>query len=46
VPLSVGRNFKRDIPNSELVILPQCGHIPQEEEPVVTTRTVGAFLRN
>ena len=28
VPLSVGKNFKRDIPNSELVILPECGHMP------------------
>ena len=40
VPLDVGQNFKRDIPNSELVILPQCGHIPPEEEPGETTRTV------
>jgi pimeloyl-ACP methyl ester carboxylesterase len=45
VPVSVGKNFKRDIPNSELVILPQCGHIPQEEEPGVTTRLVLNFLR-
>jgi pimeloyl-ACP methyl ester carboxylesterase len=46
VPVDVGRNFKRDIPDSQLVILPQCGHIPQEEEPGETTRTVAAFLRN
>ena len=46
VPVSVGRNFKRDIPDSELVILPQCGHIPPEEEPQETIRTVEAFLRN
>jgi len=46
VPVDVGRKFKRDIPDSELVILPQCGHIPQEEEPGVTIRTVAAFLRN
>jgi len=45
VPLSVGRNFKRDIPNSELVILPQCGHIPQEEEPQETTRIAKEFLQ-
>lgn len=45
VPVDVGRKFKRDIPNSELVILPQCGHIPQEEEPGVTTRTVEVFLK-
>ena len=46
VPVDVGRKFKRDIPDSQLVILPKCGHIPQEEEPGVTIRTVAAFLRN
>jgi pimeloyl-ACP methyl ester carboxylesterase len=44
VPLLVGKNFKRDIPNSELVILPKCGHMPPEEEPGETTRIVKAFL--
>jgi pimeloyl-ACP methyl ester carboxylesterase len=46
VPLAVGKNFKRDIPNSELVILPKCGHMPPEEEPGETTRIVKAFLEN
>jgi pimeloyl-ACP methyl ester carboxylesterase len=45
VPVAVGKNFKRDIPDSELLILPQCGHIPPEEEAGETTRTVEAFLR-
>ena len=45
VPVSVGRNFKRDIPGSELVILPKCGHIPPEEEAQETTRIVKAFLK-
>ncbi len=44
VPLKVGRYFKRDIPGAELVILPRCGHIPQEEEPGETVRIVRAFL--
>jgi pimeloyl-ACP methyl ester carboxylesterase len=44
VPLSVGKQFHRDIPNSELVILPECGHMPPEEEPGETTRIVKAFL--
>ena len=44
VPVSVGKQFKRDIPNSELVILPECGHMPPEEEPQETTRIVKAFL--
>ena len=45
VPLSVGRNFKRDIPNSELVILPQCGHIPPEEEAGGHTADRHGFLK-
>jgi pimeloyl-ACP methyl ester carboxylesterase len=45
VPLKVGRNFKRDIPGSELVILPKCGHIPLEEEPLETRRIITDFLR-
>lgn len=44
VPLSVGKNFKRDIPDSQLVILPKCGHMPPEEEPGATTRIIKAFL--
>jgi pimeloyl-ACP methyl ester carboxylesterase len=45
VPVSVGKQFKRDIPNSELVILPECGHMPPEEEPGETTRMVKEFLK-
>jgi len=45
VPVSVGKQFKRDIPDSELVILPQCGHMPPEEEAPETTRIVKAFLK-
>jgi len=45
VPLSGGRNFKRDIPDSELVIIPRCGHIPQEEEPLETRRHIQDFLK-
>jgi pimeloyl-ACP methyl ester carboxylesterase len=45
VPLAVGQNFKRDIPGSELVVLPKCGHIPPEEEVAETNRLVADFLR-
>jgi len=45
VPLENARNFKRDLQNSELVILPQCGHIPQEEEPQETSRLIRDFLK-
>ena len=46
VPLAVGKKFKRDIPDSQLVILPKCGHMPPEEEPGETTRLVQEFLKN
>ncbi|MEW6659434.1 MAG: alpha/beta fold hydrolase [Thermodesulfobacteriota bacterium] len=45
IPLEIGRNFKRDIPAAELVILPRCGHIPQEEEPLETRRLIQDFLK-
>jgi pimeloyl-ACP methyl ester carboxylesterase len=45
VPLEVGKQFKRDIPNSQLVILPKCGHMPPEEEPGETTRVIKEFLK-
>jgi pimeloyl-ACP methyl ester carboxylesterase len=45
VPLSLGKRFKRDIPNSQLVVIPQCGHMPPEEQPGKTTRTIEAFLK-
>jgi pimeloyl-ACP methyl ester carboxylesterase len=45
VPLSVGKQFKRDIPNSELVILPECGHMPPEEEAQETNRLITQFLK-
>ena len=45
VPLTVGKNFKRDIPDSELVILPHCGHMPPEEEPLATSQADHGFLK-
>jgi len=46
VPLENARNFQRDIPDSELVILPRCGHLPQEEERLETRRLIQAFLKD
>jgi pimeloyl-ACP methyl ester carboxylesterase len=45
VPLSVGENFKRDIPDSQLVVMPHCGHIPLEEEPPATRQAIMDFLK-
>jgi pimeloyl-ACP methyl ester carboxylesterase len=46
VPLTVGKKFKLDIPDSQLVILPKTGHMPPEEEPGETVRIIKAFLNS
>jgi pimeloyl-ACP methyl ester carboxylesterase len=44
VPLDVGRRLQDAIPNSQLVILPDTGHIPQEERPRATLAEIEAFV--
>jgi len=46
IPLESGHNFKRDLLNSKLVILPECGHIPQEEKPEQTAKIITDFIEN
>lgn len=44
IPLKVGELLARDIPNSTLHIIEQCGHVPQEEKPEETIPIVREFL--
>ncbi len=37
--------FARDIPGARLVVLPDSGHMPQEERPAETAELIGGFLR-
>jgi pimeloyl-ACP methyl ester carboxylesterase len=46
VPLRVGEQLHADIPNSKLVVLDRCGHIPHEEMPEAAGFVVADFLRN
>jgi len=41
---NVGYRFRSDMKNSKLVVIPRCGHIPQEEKPGVTARYMLDFL--
>jgi 2-hydroxy-6-oxonona-2,4-dienedioate hydrolase len=43
-PLSDGERFKRDIANSTLVVLDQCGHFPQVEKAAEFNAAVMKFL--
>jgi pimeloyl-ACP methyl ester carboxylesterase len=45
VPVKLAKKFKEDIPDSELVILPRCGHIPPEEEALKTNQLITSFLK-
>ena len=45
VPLAVGRKLAEAIPQAQLVKLPNCGHIPQEECPAETLEVMADFLK-
>lgn len=40
IPLDVGYRFRADMPNALLHVIPQCGHIPQEEKPETTAQLI------
>jgi pimeloyl-ACP methyl ester carboxylesterase len=44
VPLPLGRRLHEDIASSELTVLSDCGHLPQEEKPEETLQVMERFL--
>jgi pimeloyl-ACP methyl ester carboxylesterase len=44
VPLEVGRKLAGNIRNSRLVVVPNCGHVPQEECPNQAIEAMEKFL--
>jgi pimeloyl-ACP methyl ester carboxylesterase len=44
IPPPVGERFRRDIPGSRLVVFPELGHVPHEEDPQRTAEAVKEFL--
>ena len=44
VPVSDSQRLDSELPDSELVILPSCGHVPQEECPDAFEEVVDAWL--
>jgi pimeloyl-ACP methyl ester carboxylesterase len=34
-----------ELPNAKLVIIPQAGHVPQEEQPAAFMQSIGGFLK-
>jgi pimeloyl-ACP methyl ester carboxylesterase len=46
IPLEIGRRLQKDIPNSKLIVIPDCGHMPPEEKPAETAKIISDFLNN
>ena len=44
IPPEHGERFHRDIAGSRLVVFPELGHVPHEEDPVATVAVVRTFL--
>ena len=44
-PLTVARRFEEAIPDSELVVIPDCGHLCNLERPEIFNRAVRRFCR-
>jgi pimeloyl-ACP methyl ester carboxylesterase len=45
-PAFVGEKFHELIENSELIILPECGHAPMMEHPEIFNQHLASFLQN
>ena len=45
IPLSDGQRFKKEIPNSTLVVLEQCGHVPNFEKAAEFNLALLKFLK-
>ncbi len=45
IPLKVGELLDRDIPNSTLKVIEECGHAPQDEKPEETIALLLSFLK-
>lgn len=46
IPLRSGEKLHQEILNSRLVVLKECGHVPQEEKPEQFVEIVTEFCRN
>ncbi|MEZ5411950.1 MAG: alpha/beta hydrolase [Acidimicrobiales bacterium] len=44
IPVAYAQEFGRRIAGSQVVVVPQCGHIPQVEQRKITTTAIRTFL--
>ena len=46
VPVSIAEQFDKKLPNADVIIYPDLGHIPMEEDPLRTAKKVMVFLES
>ena len=46
IPVSDAEKFKKELPQSKVVILPETGHVPMEERPEESLAVTLDFLKN
>ncbi len=44
VATDLSRRLARELPQAQLAVIPQCGHVPQEEQPEEFLRAITPFL--
>ena len=44
IPLENAKRFQQDLPNNNLVILKNTGHVPMEENPIISLEIFEQFL--
>ena len=45
IPVRDADKFVRDIPGARKVVIPECGHVPQEEKPHEVAALIADFLK-
>jgi pimeloyl-ACP methyl ester carboxylesterase len=46
IPLSSAYRLNEELRDATLVIIPECGHMPQEEYPEFTARLIDTFIQD
>lgn len=45
IPLEIGYKFKKDLVTATMIVIPECGHMPQEEYPIKTAQYILDFVK-
>lgn len=46
IPLEQGQRLAQELPQAKLTVIPDCGHVPQEEKPMVVAQLILDWLKD